>query len=315
MPDGLERVLIVIDDLDRCPPEKVVTVLEAVHLLFSFRMFVVLIAVDTRWLEQSLRIHYRRLLGATGTPAPTDYLEKIIQIPLHLRPLDDSMVRAMIYGLTGAVPIEDIPTVPAGPQQIKQEGTQLSKQEETSSAYTGHTGPGDRYLTALVPRIPPQPLPAEVMQITGPEANAMSAVAPLLGPPSMGPTPRTVKRFVNTYRLLKARLQEWDFGEADASVNGHLHIYEVIAFLLAVVTGPPATARAVISALQSAPTGTTCEQALTPFNNPHLTPLSLDLTSICAWLTIHKSYADAPASQYATWTTEVSRFTFTPPPS
>jgi hypothetical protein len=48
---GFERVVVMIDDLDRCAPEKVVTVLEAVHLLFDFEMFVVLVAVDTRWLD------------------------------------------------------------------------------------------------------------------------------------------------------------------------------------------------------------------------------------------------------------------------
>jgi hypothetical protein len=50
---------------------KVVTVLEAVHLLFDFEMFAVLLAVDTRWLDQSLRIRYRQLLGKDGALLPT----------------------------------------------------------------------------------------------------------------------------------------------------------------------------------------------------------------------------------------------------
>ena len=100
----LERVVIVIDDLDRCPPEKVVSVLEAVHLLFDFRLFVVVLAVDTRWLDQSLRIRYRQLLGKANTAAPVDYLEKIIQIPIQLRSLDENLVRTMISGLTRQVP-------------------------------------------------------------------------------------------------------------------------------------------------------------------------------------------------------------------
>jgi hypothetical protein len=56
----------MIDDLDRCSPERVVNVLEAVHLLFDDELFVVLLAVDTRWLEQSLRAH--RGMAAAAQP-------------------------------------------------------------------------------------------------------------------------------------------------------------------------------------------------------------------------------------------------------
>jgi hypothetical protein len=91
----------------------VVTVLEAVHLLFDFRMFVVLLAVDTRWLEQSWRIRYRKLLGSTASAAPSDCLEKIIQVPLNLLPLKEELVRRMLAGLTGAqIPAEGTPPPP-----------------------------------------------------------------------------------------------------------------------------------------------------------------------------------------------------------
>ena len=57
----------------------------------------------------------------------------------------------------------------------------------------------------------------------------MSAVAPLIGT-----TPRTVKRFVNTYRLLKGRA--FDAVAFDDRHEG-LGDHEVVVFLLAVVTG------------------------------------------------------------------------------
>ena len=49
----IERIILYIDDLDRCPPKRVVEVLEAVHLLLAFDLFVVVVAVDARWLERS----------------------------------------------------------------------------------------------------------------------------------------------------------------------------------------------------------------------------------------------------------------------
>jgi TolA-binding protein len=87
------RVVLYIDDLDRCPPRRVVEVLQAVHLLLSFPIFVVVVAVDPRWLSQSLQSEYRNLLGAVSQSAQSqasaqDYLEKIFQIPFSLAPLD-----------------------------------------------------------------------------------------------------------------------------------------------------------------------------------------------------------------------------------
>jgi hypothetical protein len=43
------RIILYIDDLDRCPSDKVVDVLQAIHLLLYFRLFVVVVAVDARW--------------------------------------------------------------------------------------------------------------------------------------------------------------------------------------------------------------------------------------------------------------------------
>ena len=57
-----ERIILYIDDLDRCPPSKVVQVLQAVHLLLSFPLFVVIVAVDARWVGSSLETHYGKLL-------------------------------------------------------------------------------------------------------------------------------------------------------------------------------------------------------------------------------------------------------------
>ena len=54
--------------------------LQAVHLLLAFKLFVVVVGVDSRWLERSLREHYPNLLVE-----PEHYLEKIFQIPFMLR--------------------------------------------------------------------------------------------------------------------------------------------------------------------------------------------------------------------------------------
>jgi WD40 repeat protein len=103
VPD-LERIILYIDDLDRCPADRVVQVLQAIHLLLAFPLFVVIVGVDSRWLLRSLRTHYRDVLGAPERRAddgdnpdgehwaatPQNYLEKIFQISLCLRPMSRS---------------------------------------------------------------------------------------------------------------------------------------------------------------------------------------------------------------------------------
>jgi KAP family P-loop domain len=111
----INRIVLYIDDLDRCPAEKVVQVLQAVHLLLAFPLFIVVVAVDARWISSALSEQYGLLLGTgidpdqanrppSNTPnsaTPLDYLEKIFQIPFWLSPLNPGARRRLIEGLIG----------------------------------------------------------------------------------------------------------------------------------------------------------------------------------------------------------------------
>lgn len=316
-----KRFVIVIDDLDRCAPEKVVKVLEAVHLLFNYEMFVVILAVDTRWLAQSLQIRYRQLLGETDSAGPYDYLEKIIQIPVHLLPLDEALVRTMITGLTGVPPAppEEPGDAPA-PAPHESDG---SASDAGSPSGAGAAGT----LAAHHGRTAAPSLPARVLKITPDEATAMSAVAPLVGT-----TPRTVKRFVNTYRLLKARANDpVEFGRLQGSIGDH----EVVAFLLAVVTSRPTVYQRLLPALICAPDHQTLQPVVAALTQPAPAPPTPDpptlnppvlnfpavapagaadppLADVLSWLARYPRYSNAPAHRYAKWAIEVARFSFTP---
>ncbi|HET9080895.1 MAG TPA: P-loop NTPase fold protein, partial [Trebonia sp.] len=288
------RFVIVIDDLDRCAAEKVVQVLEAVHLLFNYEMFVVVLAVDTRWLARSLQIRYHQLLGEPDSAGPYDYLEKIIQIPVHLLPLDDALVRTMITGLTG------IPTAPS-PEPDHVPAPSLNGESANDTKAPASDGEA-RVLAAKQKRTSRAPLPAEVLKITQDEATAMSAVAPLIGT-----TPRTVKRFVNTYRLLKARADDpAEFSHPQGAIGDH----EVVAFLLAVVTGRPAVYRRLLPALKCAPDNATLQSVTAALSQAGEADPAL--ADVLTWFGNYPHYAGAPAHRYAKWATEVARFSFTP---
>jgi hypothetical protein len=97
----IDRIVLYIDDLDRCPSDRVVQVLQAVHLLLAFPLFVVVVGVDSRWLLRSLRKEYAAMLMVTDKESghsedeqpywastPQNYLEKIFQIPYWIRPME-----------------------------------------------------------------------------------------------------------------------------------------------------------------------------------------------------------------------------------
>jgi hypothetical protein len=95
----MERIILYIDDLDRCPSDRVAEVLQAIHLLLAFPLFVVIAGADSRWLLRAVRMHYGDILGARDksanaaiddedwTATPQNYLEKIFQLSLCLRPM------------------------------------------------------------------------------------------------------------------------------------------------------------------------------------------------------------------------------------
>lgn len=99
-PRGSARVVLYIDDLDRCPPNTVVEVLEAVQLLVKNPLFIAVLAIDERYINRALAQHYKGVLSLQGSPSSSDYLEKIIQIPYRVRPIAEDALRAYLRAQT-----------------------------------------------------------------------------------------------------------------------------------------------------------------------------------------------------------------------
>lgn len=182
---AIDRIVLYIDDLDRCPTPVVVKVLEAVHLLLAFPLFVVVVAVDATWLTSSLRDHFRQFEHAD----PVDYLEKIFQVPFQVQPLGRDVRERMLRGLLtpsltrsgesgGDAPTAEDTTLPA------------IDTAEFEAVVASFTAPGS----------PRQALSDAVdLTISEVELQQAQVVAELVGT-----TPRAVKRFVNVYLLVKS---------------------------------------------------------------------------------------------------------------
>jgi hypothetical protein len=103
----IDRIVLYIDDLDRCNEDIVVKVLEAIHLLLTFPLFIVIVGVDPRWLNNALNKKMNTLFGKDDkgesiqktTELMTnsyDYLEKIFQIPFAIKPINKSSGEGLI---------------------------------------------------------------------------------------------------------------------------------------------------------------------------------------------------------------------------
>jgi len=71
------RIVVLVDDLDRCTPEGVVSVLEAIHVLTDIEGFVFVLALDYDYLIQAIGLRYPEIDAHR-------FIEKIIQVPFHI---------------------------------------------------------------------------------------------------------------------------------------------------------------------------------------------------------------------------------------
>ncbi len=84
--DGrVERIVLHVDDLDRCPPDRVVDVLQALTLLLSTSLFVIVVAADPRTLRHALERDAAAATHLEGRAAGAlDHLDALFQVPYAL---------------------------------------------------------------------------------------------------------------------------------------------------------------------------------------------------------------------------------------
>ena len=112
------RLVVFVDDLDRCLPEKAIEVLEAIKLFLDVEGCVFVIGADRGVIEQGIQVKYRELQRAMEVegerthqlPAISgaDYLEKIVQLPFILPPVEAGQVATFIRETMKHFPEDDV---------------------------------------------------------------------------------------------------------------------------------------------------------------------------------------------------------------
>jgi len=100
------RLIVFVDDLDRCLPEKALEILEAIKLFLNVPRTIFVLGMDREIVRRGIESHYGIFLrpkdGEQGGELPINgdvYLQKLIQLPFNLPPLDSGGRKKFIQKL------------------------------------------------------------------------------------------------------------------------------------------------------------------------------------------------------------------------
>ncbi len=248
---SIDRIVLYIDDLDRCEETRVVEVLQAVHLLLAFPLFAVVVGVDPRWVSRALEKQYPELLenrnnkssrsedkvsekdenekgdslfneGASATAF--DYLEKIFQIPFSLKIVQEKTAKDLIESLAkpgksihgeALVVVVDETVGIDESVGVSKSTKKTDKDKETSESQSQ---------AASTPPVVKEPDP-KALEISKEEGDFMKEIAS-----NIGYTPRTINRYINIYKIIRSH------GGVIHSDN-QLEDYKAIMIMLSIVMG------------------------------------------------------------------------------
>jgi hypothetical protein len=320
----IDRIILYVDDLDRCAPDKVVEVLQAIHLLLAFDIFNVVVGVDARWLERSLNESYApqvvqggQVSGALPFRAQ-NYLEKIFQISYSLDAMNDKTFGSLIGELVptrSEVDAEHEKGSRPASSETERVSTNASSGTDPGHNPSAHS-PAQHEGRERAGSAPSREELIDVREAVGTlffedfEEEYLKGLHPFIE------TPRLAKRLVNVYRLLRLRASEENFEAFVSSASAGT--YQAALLLLAINTGFPQAGRRLLAQLASLPEN--AEGSLTEFvgklqatqNGPTTaTPDELsEFESVRNRILAGKDGMAPGLASYVHWASRVGRYSF-----
>jgi len=192
------RIVLFIDDLDRCEHRKAVEVLQAIMLLLADRdgsPFVTFLGIDARVIVRAVEEHYGSVLVKAGING-YEYLDKIVQLPFVIpysnRKEIGNYIESLIWTKVEKELVEskfppvnprEADAIPVE-QEVKRDATQGQVDNTVSST------PEKSDLQIRTETIP--------VTFTKPEREALNECAD-----DIIDNPRKIKRIVNIYRFVR----------------------------------------------------------------------------------------------------------------
>jgi hypothetical protein len=98
------KLLVFVDDLDRCKSVYIAETLDAIRLVMPIPNVIVMICIDHRIAFKAVEKHYRILAEKedgnmrSSAEVARDYLGKIIQLPVRLQPIEHKKLKKYVHG-------------------------------------------------------------------------------------------------------------------------------------------------------------------------------------------------------------------------
>lgn len=193
----LKRLVVLVDDLDRCLPDAVMATMEAIKLFLSVKKVAFVLAADQEMVRESIAVSLDA--KGRGEQFALRYLEKIVQLPLSLPRISTGEAGAYIALLLSQ-------------RRCEQENDfeQLVRHAQQRRAQ-GHSP-----VLADMQGLPWEP-DAEILGLASRFAAGLAA--------HRSGSPRSIKRFLNAFAL-RTRIAERHGIDIDASVIAKLMLLE-----------------------------------------------------------------------------------------
>ncbi|TCD08600.1 NTPase [Pedobacter frigidisoli] len=210
----IKKLVVIIDDLDRCSPDRIIENLEAIKLFLNVDKTAFIIGADPRIVRHAIEFRYKTDSIQRADDRETrnqrivsDYLEKLIQLPYNLPRLSDSEVETYMTLLFCKISLGDSYTSVLA---------EFCRQREENRYGTFGFGDIESLIT-----------PQEKDKLN----NSISLIASLSSIITSGlnGNPRQVKRFLNTFMLRSRLVKVAKIGDFKFDVLAKLMVLEYSA--------------------------------------------------------------------------------------
>ena len=87
-----KRIVVLLDDLDRCQPERIIETLEVIKLFLSVNKITFIIAADENVIQYAIKKKYPAIEGF-DVELDKEYIEKLIQLPISVPELSEKDIQ------------------------------------------------------------------------------------------------------------------------------------------------------------------------------------------------------------------------------
>lgn len=192
----IQKLIVIVDDLDRCLPKTAIDTLEAIRLFLFVEKTAFVIGADEAMIEYAVRMHFPDLPQSSGPVSyARNYLEKLIQVPFRIPALGNVETRVYTTLLLAENGL--------GAQHPDFSALLEKARQEMQRPWLS-SGLDRKAVEAVFGESIPEPVE---------QALFISAhVTPLLSAGTRG-NPRQIKRFLNSMMLRKAIAEARGFGD------------------------------------------------------------------------------------------------------